>query len=59
VVAELLAAQDGLGYRLVQSQRFRQVDRMFAILMIFAGIGIASDLALRGLRNRIAPWARP
>jgi NitT/TauT family transport system permease protein len=59
VVAELLAAQDGLGYRLVQSQRFRQVDRMFAILMIFAGIGIASDLALRGLRNRVAPWARP
>jgi NitT/TauT family transport system permease protein len=59
VVAELLAAQDGLGYRLVQSQRFRQVDRMFAILMIFAVVGIASDLALRGLRNRIAPWARP
>jgi NitT/TauT family transport system permease protein len=59
VVAELLAAQNGLGYRLVQSQRFRQVDRMFAILMIFAAIGIASDLALRGLRNRVAPWARP
>jgi NitT/TauT family transport system permease protein len=59
VVAELLAAQDGLGYRLVQSQRFRQVDRMFAILMIFAVVGILSDLALRGLRNRVAPWARP
>jgi NitT/TauT family transport system permease protein len=59
VVAELLAAQSGLGYRLVQSQRFRQVDRMFAILMIFAIVGIASDLALRGLRNRVAPWARP
>jgi NitT/TauT family transport system permease protein len=58
VVAELLAAQSGLGYRLVQSQRFRQVDRMFAILMIFAVVGIVSDLALRGLRNRIAPWAR-
>jgi NitT/TauT family transport system permease protein len=59
VVAELLAAQNGLGYRLVQSQRFRQVDRMFAILLIFAIVGIGSDLALRGLRNAIAPWARP
>ena len=59
VVAELLAAQDGLGYRLVQSQRFRQVDRIFAILMVFALIGITSDLALRGLRNRAFPWARP
>ena len=59
VVAELLAAQDGLAYRLVQSQRCRQVDRMFAILIIFGLIGVVSDLALRGLRNRTAPWARP
>jgi NitT/TauT family transport system permease protein len=59
VVAELLAAQDGLGYRMVQSQRFHQVDRMFAILIIFGLIGVVSDLALRGLRNRTAPWARP
>jgi NitT/TauT family transport system permease protein len=59
VVAELLAAQDGLAYRLVQSQRFRQVDRMFAILIIFGVIGVVSDLALRALRNRTAPWARP
>ena len=58
VVAELLAAQDGLAYRLVQSQRGRQVDRMFAILIIFGLIGVVSDLALRGLRNRTAPWAR-
>jgi NitT/TauT family transport system permease protein len=58
VVAELLAAQDGLGYRLVQSQRFRQVDRMFAILIIFAMVGLTSDLLLRALRNRVGPWAR-
>ncbi len=59
VVAELLAAQNGLGYRLVQLQRFHQVDGMFAILLIFAVIGICSDLALRGLRTLVAPWARP
>ena len=50
---------NGLGYRMVQSQRFHQVDRMFAILIIFGLIGVVSDLALRGLRNRTAPWARP
>ncbi|MCU1457226.1 MAG: transporter permease [Actinomycetia bacterium] len=59
VVAELLAAQDGLGYRMIQSQRFLQYGRMFAILLIFAVIGMFSDLALRGLRTLVAPWARP
>lgn len=58
VVAELLAAQEGLGYRLVRAQRFRQVDVMFAILIVFAVIGVASDLGLRWLRNATAKWAR-
>jgi NitT/TauT family transport system permease protein len=58
VVAELLAAQEGLGYQIVRAQRFRAVDRMFAILLVFGAIGLASDLLLRGLRNRAAPWAR-
>jgi NitT/TauT family transport system permease protein len=59
VVAELLAAQQGLAYRIVQAQRFHQVDIMFAMLIVFGVIGVASDLALRWLRNAAAPWARP
>jgi NitT/TauT family transport system permease protein len=59
VVAELLAAPDGLAYRLTRAQRFRQVDRMFVILIIFGLIGVVSDLVLRWLRDRSAPWARP
>lgn len=59
VVAELLAAQEGLAFRIVRAQRFRQIDEMFAILIIFGIIGVASDLGLRALKNRAAPWARP
>jgi NitT/TauT family transport system permease protein len=59
VVAELIAAPDGLAYRLTRAQRFRQIDRMFALLFIFGMIGVVSDLFLRWLRNRSAPWARP
>ena len=59
VVAELLAATDGLGYRLTILQRGGQWDEFFAVLMVFAIIGIVSDLALRWLRNRVSPWARP
>ena len=58
VVAELLAAQEGLAFRIVRAQRFRNVDEMFALLLIFGVIGVASDLVLRWLRNRISPWAR-
>ena len=59
VVAELLAAHDGLAFRIVRAQRFRRIDRMFALLLVFGLIGAASDLFLRWLRNRTSPWARP
>lgn len=58
VVAELLAAQEGLAFRIVKAQRFRQVDRMFALLLVFGAIGIISDVALRTLKNRGFRWAR-
>jgi NitT/TauT family transport system permease protein len=58
VVAELLAADSGLAYQIVRAQRFRAVDTMFALLFVFGIIGLASDLFLRWLRNRLAPWAR-
>lgn len=58
VVAELLAAEEGLAFRIARAQRFRQVDEMFALLIIFGIIGIITDLSLRYLRDRSAPWAR-
>jgi NitT/TauT family transport system permease protein len=57
VVAELLAAQEGLAFRVVRAQRFRAVDTMFAVLIVFGLIGLVSDLALRQLRKRTAPWS--
>jgi NitT/TauT family transport system permease protein len=57
VVAELLAAQEGLAYELVRANRFRRVDTMFALLLVFGLIGVGSDLALRLLRRRTAPWS--
>jgi len=59
VVAELLAAQDGLAFRIIRAQRFRRIDRMFALLLVFGLLGMASDLALRWFRDRSARWAKP
>ncbi len=58
VVAELLAATDGLGYRLTVLRRGSEWEQIFAVLVVFAVIGITSDLFLRWLRNRVSPWAR-
>jgi NitT/TauT family transport system permease protein len=59
VVAELLAAQEGLAFRIVRAQRFRAIDTMFALLMVFGLIGLVSDVLLRRLRWVVGRWARP
>lgn len=58
VVAELFAASDGLGYRLNILKRGQEWNSFYAILLVFAVIGVTSDLFLRWLRNRVSPWAR-
>jgi NitT/TauT family transport system permease protein len=58
VVAELLASQEGIAFRINSAVRFRQTDTMFALLLTFGAIGIVSDLVLRWVRNASSPWAR-
>lgn len=58
VVAELLAADEGLAVRITRATRFQNFDVMFAVLIVFGVIGVLSDLALRALRWAVAPWDR-
>jgi NitT/TauT family transport system permease protein len=57
-ISEVLAAQEGLAFRIDRAERFRNVDTMFALLIVFGVIGLVSDLALRWLRNASSPWAK-
>ena len=56
VVAELIASTVGLGYRIVRAQRFLQTDRIFAVLVVIAMVGVLLDVALRLLRARVGRW---
>jgi NitT/TauT family transport system permease protein len=56
VIAELYAATEGLGYRIVRSARFLQSDHIFAVLIVIGVIGIALDVTLRILRDRVGRW---
>lgn len=58
VVAELIAATSGLGYRIIRAQRFLQTDRIFAVLVVIGLIGLTIDVALRILRSRVGRWAQ-
>ena len=57
VVAELVNATAGLGYRIVRAQRFLQTDKIFAVLIVIGLAGVTIDIALRLLRSRVGRWA--
>ncbi|GAA4539405.1 ABC transporter permease [Amycolatopsis samaneae] len=56
VVAELINSTEGLGYRIVRSQRFLQTDRIFAVLVVIGVAGLVIDVALRLVRTRVGRW---
>lgn len=56
VVAELVNSETGLGKRILLAQRFTQTDKIFAILVVIAVIGVLTDVLLRLARNRIGRW---
>jgi NitT/TauT family transport system permease protein len=58
IVAELIAAQSGLGYRITRAARFLQTPKIFAVLIVIGLIGVAMDVSFRLLRNWVSPWAR-
>lgn len=56
VVAELVAADNGLGKRILLAQKFMQTDEIFACLIILGVIGFAIDLLFRLLLKVSCQW---
>ncbi|MCM1985364.1 ABC transporter permease [Lyngbya confervoides BDU141951] len=57
VVAELVAANEGLGKRIELAQRFFRTDEIFACLIVLGLIGFAIDLGFRVLLRTTCRWA--
>jgi NitT/TauT family transport system permease protein len=57
VIAELLAAQNGLGFRIIQSQRFLQTDKVLFCIILIGAIGLMIDYGLKWVSRRLTPWA--
>lgn len=56
VVAELVAANSGLGYSILKAQRFMQTDKIFAGIILIGLIGLAIDQMFRWLHRKNFPW---
>lgn len=57
VVAELLAASEGLGKRILLAQKFLRTDEIFACLIILGLIGFGIDFFFRLLLRFTCKWA--
>lgn len=57
VISELIAAENGLGYKIVQSQRFLQTDKVLFSIAIIGAIGLLTDYAFKLLSLVVTPWA--
>lgn len=56
VVAEMVAASNGLGYMILRSQRYLATDTIFAGLILIGLIGLVTDWTFRILARIAAPW---
>jgi NitT/TauT family transport system permease protein len=56
VVAEMVAAESGLGYMVLKSQRFLATDRIFAGLLMIGLVGLVTDYVFRLLTRFVVPW---
>ena len=56
VVAEMVAADAGLGYMILKNQRFLATDVIFAGLIMIGLVGLVTDWIFRVATRLIVPW---
>jgi NitT/TauT family transport system permease protein len=56
VAVELVGAQSGLGYFLVQAQSFLQTPEMFAAIVVFGMLGFCANLLVAAAERWIIRW---
>jgi len=57
VVAELVSADRGLGYLILNSMRGLFTDRIFVGLITIGALGLGFDLLFKWLHRRLLPWS--
>ncbi|MBW8486620.1 ABC transporter permease [Actinomadura parmotrematis] len=58
VVAEQSATSAGIGYLINQATQFMRTDEVFVVLVVYALLGLATDLLVRAVERRALAWRR-
>jgi ABC-type nitrate/sulfonate/bicarbonate transport system permease component len=58
VITEMISSADGLGYLVIYSLSSLRTDRMLAVVVVIALLGLVLDRALVALRNRLVYWEK-
>lgn len=56
-VAELVAANSGLGYSILKAQRYLKTDAIFGGILVIGFLGLITDRLLAFANQKIFPWA--
>jgi NitT/TauT family transport system permease protein len=56
VVAELVAASEGLGFRIMQAQRYLSTDRIVLGILVIGLLGLITDQLFAFMYRRMFPW---
>lgn len=56
ILAEIVGASKGLGFMIVEAQRFLKTPKVMAGIIVIGGIGLITDLILRKLKRLVVPW---
>ena len=57
IIAELVAAQNGLGFKIIQAQRFLQTEKVLFCIAVIGLIGLVIDYGLKWISHKLTPWA--
>jgi NitT/TauT family transport system permease protein len=58
IVAEVLAANQGLGFRIIKAQHLLNTSVIFFYLVVIGALGLACDVAFKFCGSRLFPWTR-
>jgi NitT/TauT family transport system permease protein len=57
ILAEITAAESGIGYRLIQAQRFLKTPEVIAFMAVIGLLGLATDFAFQASYKVFFPWS--
>ena len=57
VLAELVAATSGLGYRITVAQRYNNIDTIIGYLIVLGILGLITDQAMKATGRTVFRWA--